>query len=751
MNVPIPHARPRGSQQRVIALVAGLIFATAGNLAIRAQTAASDDVSNDAPVVLSPFEVTGQQTSRYQADEIASGGRVAAGILDTPGSISVVTSELLDDVGAERLADALKYASGVVESITPNGLERVVIRGFRSDFTIIDGFRTNQGQMNIYPAYVQRLEVMKGPDAILQPQGTPGGTVNTITKSPDFRTRGELKVQAGLFDTNQAMIDYNTVAIPGKVATRIVAGFQDSEGWWDASFKQMWMVAPSVLWQINSKTRLVVKSFFGDYRVQAYGGIPVDPSVGTNDELITFRGVERDSNPRGAGELRSDVRQEVSAFLTTSINDNISVRFAGRFMNLNTYALGTNINIGAGNGRVDPATGNYIGSTIPVSPIGLSSAGDADANYHFVNFQNDYVFKYDFENVRSTTTAGFAYAGSLTGNSTVRTASRGQVDVTKTEEFQNVPITFSAITQHQAGQTYERQVYLREQLGLLDDRLLLTGGISSVWASRESRNKLTGGVSGIPTKNHDSFSYGAVYKITPDIAVYYGHSTNASLTTDTSGVSAGTAPLFSEGVQDEIGVKLSTADKRVSLTVAYYELEQTQFNLGNPGNFTSPPPVPRLPALYGNIKNRGTEASLGLALTNNWTVVGSVFIQKARQDNGVPLLASSDRAAGLFTRYDFKDGALKGFGFGVGVDYLGKRPGIQASNYTNQQVPIQPSFYLPERTLVNASLYYTRGQYSVQATINNVLNEEYYQSAFNRSGVFIGTPTNLRVSVSYRF
>src|SRR4051812_9084094 len=136
-------------------------------------------------VVLSPFEISTSQPGRYQADESASGGRIRANVMDTPASVDVLTRDFISDVGSLRVLDAAKYVAGVSEATIPNALDRVNIRGFQSDGRRVDGFSWSD-QANYDTAGIERMEIIKGPDALLQPTGVPGGTINLVTKRPQF-------------------------------------------------------------------------------------------------------------------------------------------------------------------------------------------------------------------------------------------------------------------------------------------------------------------------------------------------------------------------------------------------------------------------------------------------------------------------------------------------------------------------------------------------------------------------------------
>lgn len=727
----------------------------------------------DETVVLSAFEVKSEPTSRYQVGEATSGGRIASNIMDTPASISIVTKELLQDVGAERLLDALKYTSGITEGITPNGLERVTIRGFQSDFTVGDGFRTSAGQMNWDYAIIERVEVMKGPNAILQPQGTPGGTVNVVTKSPSLnKSFGSVSAQVGLFDSNQGMFDYNYVVLPKKLALRVIVAGHDSEGWWDATWTRRYSVAPSVAIQLGRATRLVVKGFMSDYRVGTYGGIPIDPAVGTRDKLRTFPGMNRRANQRGGDERRFDDRQEGSFLLTTSIGDHVSARLAGRLLDLFTDAYATNPALANG-GAVNPLTGEWVGGTVfgpgptftpspapAVSSIGNRAGGDTLTGNHFANLQNDYSVKYDWEKVKSVTTFGLAYTYN-SSQTRVRTGDRGPVDLLNTRATQDVPTTFGPFTSNDRGYFKELQLYAQQGLTFFGDRLSFNGGVSKLNVNRERVRLIQnnpallppGTLEVVPKAKPRSSNYGVVLKPIKDVSVYFGHSSNAAVNFGFTGSTAPGSFSVNEGVQDEAGIKSSLGGGRVIVTAAYFKLSQTNLFFDNPDNYTSPPPVPRLPAIISDRVSKGYELTVNATLTKELAVVGNFYSARARDPNGVPFQASADRAGGIFARYNFSQTQLKGLGASLGVDYLGKRPGIQASGVTanTKFTPNQPSFYASARTLVNGAVYYTRGNTRYQLNIVNLLNEEYLTNTFTRAGIWVGTPINLKFSVTRQF
>ncbi|MEO6873847.1 MAG: TonB-dependent receptor plug domain-containing protein, partial [Opitutaceae bacterium] len=267
--------------------------------------AQSTDVPVGSEVVnLSKFEVSGAQPNRYEASDVSSGGRVRTNLFDSPQTINVVTSDLLKDVDAVRILDALKYVPGITESTIPNGLDRITVRGFQIDGATVDGFY-DITQGNIDPVTIDRIEVVKGPNAILSPTGSPGGTINNVTKKPLFTSpTTTLRTQYGVYDAGSVELD-STGRIgdaSSKFAYRMIADIRDYDNYYGNTSTKGHTIAPSLAYQFNPTTKLVVQAEFSSWTAGAYLGIPIDPSSGPNNEAHLLAGVS-DTAPVYADDI----------------------------------------------------------------------------------------------------------------------------------------------------------------------------------------------------------------------------------------------------------------------------------------------------------------------------------------------------------------------------------------------------------------------------------------------------------------
>jgi iron complex outermembrane receptor protein len=127
----------------------------------------------------------------------------------TPASVQVVPQQVLKDQQVISLDQALNNVSGVVTGsglAAGNGLPyaSVFLRGYLTDTIFRDGTRLDSygGDSNLYLqqfANIDRVEVLKGPAAILYGAVEPGGIVNIVTKQPQSTQAYSLEQQFGSF------------------------------------------------------------------------------------------------------------------------------------------------------------------------------------------------------------------------------------------------------------------------------------------------------------------------------------------------------------------------------------------------------------------------------------------------------------------------------------------------------------------------------------------------------------------------
>ncbi len=232
---------------RAIMATSALCFAAAPGL--RAQTAnpaASADISDDDVIVLSPFTVSAEEDSgSYQATATLAGSRIRTELKDVGSAISVVTKQFLNDTGAINNETLLQYTVGTevsglagnfaglgdnktlddtAQRMAPHTNTRV--RGLGQADNTRDFFLTDIPWDSFN---VGRVDIQRGPNAILFGMGAPAGIINASTNDASFRNGGEAEIRFDNYGTVRLSADYNYVAVPDVLAFRVSALNDDTK------------------------------------------------------------------------------------------------------------------------------------------------------------------------------------------------------------------------------------------------------------------------------------------------------------------------------------------------------------------------------------------------------------------------------------------------------------------------------------------------------------------------------------------
>ncbi|MEM5518203.1 TonB-dependent receptor [Henriciella sp. AS95] len=160
---------------------------------------------------------------------------------DVPVSVSVVDSELLNDLGLDEFSDLARYVPGFeVQEQSPNN-PGFVIRGITSDSgeaniepriaIFQDGVSISRSRGSIVELFdIERVEVAKGPQPTLFGRGALIGGVNVIQAKPEFDFSGE--VTAGIGNLSERYLDgYVTGPITDKLAFRVAGRLRERDGY----------------------------------------------------------------------------------------------------------------------------------------------------------------------------------------------------------------------------------------------------------------------------------------------------------------------------------------------------------------------------------------------------------------------------------------------------------------------------------------------------------------------------------------
>lgn len=296
-----------------VALAPGLPLTTTAHAAAASEaTASGKEPGTD-------IIVTGLRGGYVQQD--SSAAKVALPLRDIPQSIAVVPAEVLRDQRALSLQDAVRNVPGVTLASGDGQRDEFRIRGFTAIADqFVDGFRDDALYYRDL-SNVDRVEVIKGPAAVLYGRGSSGGLVNRVTKKPDGDITA-LALSAGSFDSIRGEIDIGRLDQMSRVGFRLTGAVEDNGSFREQQFLKRYALAPSLLIGAGQDTTILVQAdYVNDRRIMDLG-IPALNGRPVNVPRATYYGA---ANARDADVAHSEVVSERIA-LTHRFSDTLSLR-----------------------------------------------------------------------------------------------------------------------------------------------------------------------------------------------------------------------------------------------------------------------------------------------------------------------------------------------------------------------------------------------------------------------------------------
>ncbi len=784
------------------------------------QTAATTD-KNDEVVQLSEFVITETPDNPYISKKALSASRVAMDIQDIPQTVSIVTSDFLRDSMSQRMLDAAKYVTPVVESTLPVGGDRYTIRGFQVSHEFIDGMVISGEDgysMSLAPYNIERVEIIKGPNAILVPGGAPGGQFNPITKSPFMKDESSVTLELAQYIGNAISTDINKI-LSKNVAARLVAAYWDSTGYQQHYFRKGWMFAPSVSWQLSPKHKLILKAEVVHNNESTGINAPIDPAVGSDDYARIARGLPRDWGFGGDQDHRVRDTARLTAELQSTLSDHITSRLlisGDQIKRIDQGGSSASIFIPDGKGGLvafnptrNPYTGKYEpGVTWTVDNSGTYAVATSTATplpdpstwvyrringadhlwYDEAHLRNDYAAKFDNSFVNSSTVGGIAANFSKTKWRSYAGASQGP-DVPNTPAglaaITSTPYVFTTLTTAKVAKLEELQAYIFETAGFFQNRLILSGGVSRYFGTLTRTDPAAGAIPAPGPEltldiSSTASSYGVVVRPIKPVSLYFSHNTSGatmpgSLQAGNANLASSAKPPYkpSDGSQDEYGVKTSFFKDTLTLSVAHFNIQQTNYAVPNSeyyvlvaqGNQAAANLLPT--STFLDVISKGWEAEGSYAVNKNLTLVGNISSYSYRQPTGVRIRAVPDHIWAAYADYEFTEGPLTGFGVNVGVDSKSDMVGESVTALTTTKplqgvtatypgvaagfVPQQASYKYDGRTLVNLGFSYRRSNWIARLQASNLFDKDYISVGGSRTAIAVGNPREYRASFTYKF
>ena len=241
-----------------------------------ASTTKSTNAAGDEVLTLTPFSVTADADTGYIARDSLAGSRLNTSLKDTAASLSVMTKEFLEDIGATTLEEAMAYSTNsqlhmqdtlglasTADDVNSTFFNFALFRVRGLPATTTRNYFSWELPTDIYNS--ERVEEARGPNSILFGIGSAGGVVNTMTKRANFgRTFRSASVGVSSYGGYRGTIDANE-RVSNRLAVRFNAVYDRAESFRNFVFSQRQAAAFAATFKVSDKTTLRAEYETGRY------------------------------------------------------------------------------------------------------------------------------------------------------------------------------------------------------------------------------------------------------------------------------------------------------------------------------------------------------------------------------------------------------------------------------------------------------------------------------------------------------
>jgi iron complex outermembrane receptor protein len=645
-----------------------------------------------------------------------SSSRTGESLRDQPRNTQVISAKLLADQQAQNLTDALRNAGGVtVNAATVQSGATYSVRGF-STGGAVNGMPTPSSSTfaagSTQPlANVERLEVLKGPDAILLGGDSLGGTVNIVTKKPSAEERLYVSLEGGSFTSGRITVDANNAITADKhLSARVVATAADS----DHNFGGYrgngdYLFAPSLRFK-NAHTDIIASVTLGNqimgmtpytiFNPVTNKPYPVDrtkPIIGDKNQYIRIKPATYDLQ----------AKQQFASWLTVSVHyqhqdTSLFLRQYSPFVVLDPGGLVLVSTSGVRQRSKNDSVDGYVRIAVVTGAVQHKLV--AGAMYTKYNI-----------------TADQANDGTMLPYNVVTMGGRLPL----------LPSKYTFSSEAIGTQTSYYAQYLAKfwKMSLMASVRKTDTDATSIIARMGTLNSHSNGAT--------TPSFGAVLNITKNLSAYgllaYGFI--PSYQPDYTGKLL--PDIHSRNAEG--GIKLDLFDKRVLVNASYFNLRQSNVQVNDPlhPNFQI--------ALPGQL-GKGIDLSVSGELLKGWLVSGAFtrteysFLQPDPKGIGTTVaLAPRDQ-------YSFYTSYRRSIGNGV-------KAGLGAGVYGRSSAAVdnKGKAWIPATNQVDLNAFLNIGKLDVNLGVRNVFDRVNYGVTPSTSYVPLGETRTWRLTLGYRF
>ena len=678
-------------------------------------------------------------------------------VRDTPFSVSSYTESFMKAIETTNVADMYNYMTGVKRA--GNTGYDLTIRGFKTsgndrNAILVDGLPGLSGRFGSPPTVgVDHIELVKGPMSVLYGQAQPGGFINLISKKPKGQRALELDVKgtayqgAGLKLGDSPGWDL-AVDATGPIDAnraflyRIVAQGADRDLYRTNAYEKPLFIAPSLTWNISDNT-FVTAQF--EYRTIEFGydTFLVAPA---RDVARIAPIVTRYQEP---GDTEKEDGKTLSIALDHTFANDIRWNTAARFVRhtddakgFDAVAVRANLTSlqrrarGQHNERAyDFADSNL---TIPLDTgflkhrilVGVNG-GKEIADLDRLQFFN-----------------GGACPGAQCLDIDIYNPVYGVVP--SLDSLPRVNPNTPANLNHRYTTSKSFGVYFSDLVTISEQWKATFGARRAHETQKIEERKLANVPDQTKTSDKTLPLVGLLFQPTKEITLYTSYSTSYVAAPATAQDVNGQNPFKPENAkQIEAGVKVERLlGGKLNATLGAFKIDKKDVL----NTFTCT--LGTCSEQIGGEQSKGLELEVNTRLRENWQVtLGYAYTDAKVTDSrdpaqvGARLTNSAKNSGSVWSRYDVREGFLKGLGIGVGAVYTGERTGFLPTTADGRLM------LLPSYTVVDFGLSYIYDRYAFNFKVGNVFDRKFYESAGFTADIQIvpGTPRNFALSMRVHF
>ncbi|MGD8106286.1 TonB-dependent siderophore receptor [Pantoea sp. FN0302] len=671
-------------------------------------------------VTAQPAETADSPTSGYTVKTSKGATKTDQPLITTGQSVSVVTRQQMEDQGAININQALNYTPGAFTNFAGGAsrFDTISLRGFHGtdvNNTFLDGLRVmsdsnSHNILQIDPWFIERVDIIKGPSSATYGQTIPGGLVNMTSKLPQFNQEGHFRLSTGTQETNGAAFDY-TNAINNQWAWRLTGMTRKSDTQYDHAREERYAISPSLLWQPDSDTSLLLKAYLQkDPSGGFHGSVPADGSLYEHNGYKLSSGFN--DGPGAPNQYKR--REQIYSYA-----------FSHRFND--TWAFRSNANYTHSNVEIDQLyQSGWIGNTNTLKQGISSSRSSLDA------FAIDNQLQADFTTgaLAHTLLMGVEYHRYKNNISELP-----YLGIIGSLDAKNYTTTLNAFDRNYntlIHRYYQTGAYLQDEMVWDKWHLNLSG--------RYDRIVTNGSDTDRRQDDYISARSSLLYAFDNGLSPYISWSQGI---TPTAFSGQNTRQLLkpSTSEQYEAGLKYQPPGTSDLYSIAAYDLTQNDVanrnvNLG----YYEP---------AGKVHSQGLELEARNQLTPRLSTIAGYTLNHVRyketvdgNDGHTPYITPNQMAS-LWGHYQFD----YGISAGAGVRYIGKQ---WADNANTRRIPSVTLFDASVKADLGVWNHQLKGAW-VQVAANNLTDRKYVAACYGTGNCYWGAERTVTATVGYDF